>query len=81
MFHPHQGRIFKLCSLECSLIVDNIGIEDDGVYTITASNSVGDTIATAKLVCHSKYHHLSSLLLSVLYIHLCNTLRYVIMYS
>lgn len=38
-----------------SLIVDNIGIEDDGVYTITASNSVGETIATAKLVCHSMF--------------------------
>lgn len=36
------------------LVVENIGVEDDGVYTITASNSVGETIATAKLVCHSK---------------------------
>lgn len=36
------------------LIVDNVALEDDGVYTITASNSVGETIATAKLVCHSK---------------------------
>lgn len=36
------------------LVVENIGVEDDGVYTISASNSVGETIATAKLVCHSK---------------------------
>lgn len=37
-----------------SLIVENVGIEDDGVYVITASNSVGETVASAKLVCHSK---------------------------
>lgn len=36
------------------LVVENIGVEDDGLYTISASNSVGDTVATAKLVCHSK---------------------------
>lgn len=36
------------------LVVENIGVEDDGFYTISASNSVGDTVATAKLVCHSK---------------------------
>lgn len=42
------------------LVVENIGVEDDGVYTITASNSVGETIATAKLVCHSKILDLKS---------------------
>lgn len=40
------------------LVVENIGVEDDGAYTITASNSVGETIATAKLVCHSKKQNL-----------------------
>lgn len=40
-----------------TLCVENIGLEDDGVYTITASNSVGDTIATAKLVCHTEKPH------------------------
>lgn len=31
-----------------------MGLEDDGVYTLTASNSVGETVATAKLNCHSE---------------------------
>lgn len=37
-----------------TLIVSNVGLADDGIYTITASNSVGETIATARLTCHSK---------------------------
>lgn len=36
-----------------TLIVSNVGLADDGIYTITASNSVGETIATARLNCHS----------------------------
>lgn len=40
-----------------TLIVDNITLEDDGVYIITASNNVGETIATAKLICHVEKPH------------------------
>lgn len=38
-----------------TLVVSNVGIEDDGLYTITATNSVGETVSHAKLVCHSKF--------------------------
>ncbi|XP_037043462.1 obscurin isoform X3 [Bradysia coprophila] len=40
-----------------TLIVTNVGLEDDGVYTLTASNSVGETVATAKLSCHTEKPH------------------------
>lgn len=40
--------------LHLSLVVSSVGLEDDGIYTLTASNSVGETTATAKLGCHSK---------------------------
>lgn len=36
-----------------TLIVSSVGLEDDGLYTITASNSVGETVSKAKLTCHS----------------------------
>lgn len=37
-----------------TLIVSSVGLADDGVYTITASNNVGETVAKAKLTCHSE---------------------------
>lgn len=51
----HNGHLqCNIFHLQRRLIVDNVGLEDDGAYTITASNNVGETVATAKLVCHSK---------------------------
>lgn len=43
--------------LNCRLVVQSVGIEDGGAYTLTASNSVGETIATAKLNCHTEKPH------------------------
>lgn len=37
------------------MIVNSIGLEDDGIYTLTASNIVGETIAEARLNCQSNY--------------------------
>lgn len=37
------------------LIVSSVGLADDGQYTITASNNVGETVANAKLTCHSRF--------------------------
>lgn len=41
-----------------TLIVSKVGLPDDGVYVITASNSVGETVAKARLTCHSKWKSL-----------------------
>jgi hemicentin len=35
-----------------SLVVESCAIKEDGVYTLTATNNVGETIATAKLNVH-----------------------------
>lgn len=37
--------------------MQSVGVDDDGVYTLTASNSVGETVATAKLLCHTEKPH------------------------
>lgn len=37
--------------------MQSVGVEDDGIYTLTASNSVGETVATARLNCHTEKPH------------------------
>lgn len=38
-----------------SLVVESAAIKEDGVYTLTASNNIGETIATANLKVHGKF--------------------------
>lgn len=44
------------------LVVESAAIKEDGVYTLTASNNHGETVATATLKVHGKklktYRHL-----------------------
>jgi hypothetical protein len=42
-----EKEIYKLC-------ISNIGLEDDGTYTVTATNSQGESSQTAKFHVHSK---------------------------
>lgn len=37
-----------------SLVVESAAIKEDGVYTLTASNNVGETVATATLNVHGR---------------------------
>lgn len=37
------------------LVVKKVGVDDAGVYTLTAKNEIGETAQQAKLVLHSKH--------------------------
>lgn len=41
-----------------TLAVESAAIKEDGVYTLTASNTVGETVATATLKVHGKFDYL-----------------------
>jgi hypothetical protein len=37
-----------------SLVVESAAIKEDGIYTLSASNNIGETISTATLKVHGK---------------------------
>lgn len=40
--------------LKYRLVIESAALKEHGTYTITASNNIGETIATAKLEVHGK---------------------------
>jgi ribosomal protein S24E len=43
------------------LILKNVGTDDENIYTVKASNNIGESEAKAKLTVHSTYFLLFSL--------------------
>lgn len=37
------------------LVIKKVGVDDGGVYTVTAKNEIGETAAQAKLTVHSQF--------------------------
>lgn len=48
------------------LTIRKIGVDDGGVYTVTAKNEVGETTQQAKLTVHSEYFYIISKMLCII---------------